>query len=125
MSAQSFPLIFFKKFPCFNGSLSSTFAGVNIIFKNSLLLLIINQMEIKSEELPHVALSTRSQWLRHTRSGVESTKLISIHGPNSTCLMKMASDNRASFSNCTKRLYYTWWRKDVSNTCTHIPCNNA
>lgn len=44
------------------------------------------------------------RWSRHTRKGVEYTKLMPVQVPNRTCLMNSASDNRTSFSNSTKRL---------------------
>lgn len=101
LSAQSFPLISFRKFPCFNGSLSSTFAGENMKFRISPLSLItrcsLNPKNHPKEHLPRVArpskvLWTSILWLRQTRSGVESTTLIPVHVPNKTCLTTPSTD---------------------------------
>ena len=113
LSAHSFPLMFSRNVPCFNGSRSSTFPGVNIKLRISPLSLIIrcnlNPKNYPIEHFPRSAspsnvLWIRILWLRQTRKGVESTKLMPVHVPSRTFLMKMAIGSSTSFSNSTKRL---------------------
>ena len=47
------------------------------------------------------------RWFLQTLSGVLSTKLMPVHLPSSTFLMKMVSGTATSFSSSTKRLYDT------------------
>ena len=88
LSAQNFPLMLFRKEPCFNGFLSSMSAAVNMMLRISLLsLIIICNLNLKNQPIeyfPRVASPSNVFWIwilwfRHTRSGVESTKLIPIH----------------------------------------------
>lgn len=93
LSAHSFPLMFSRNLPCFNGSRSSTFPGVNMKLRISPLSLIIrcslNPKNHPIEHLPRSAspsnvLWIKILWLRHTHKGVESTKLMPVQVPSST-----------------------------------------
>ena len=113
LPAHNFPLMFSRNLPCFNGSLSSTLPGVNIKLRISPLSLIIrcslNPENYPIEHFPRSAspsnvLWIRILWLRQTRKGVESTKLMPVQVSNSTFLMKMVMGSNTSFSSSTKRL---------------------
>ena len=116
LSPKSFPFMFFNNTTSFNGSLSSTQPVVKTKFKISHLSLIIrcslNPKNHHIEHLPRLArtsnvLCISMRWLRHTRKGVLSTKLIPVHSPSRTCLMNAVNCNSTSFSSSTKRLYDT------------------
>lgn len=105
--AHSFPLIFSTNLPCFNGSRSSTFPGVNMKLRISPLSLIIwcslNPKNHLIEYFPRSAspsnvLWIRILWLRHTRKGVESTKLMPVQVTSNTFLIKMVMGCNTSFS---------------------------
>ena len=112
LSAQSFPLMFSKILPCFNGSRSSTFPGVNMKLRISPLSLIIRcSLNPKNHPMEHFPRSASPQmsygaesfgYDRHARG--ESTKLIPVHLLNRTFLMKMVRGSNISFSSSTKRL---------------------
>ena len=113
LSAHSFPLMFSRNLPCFNGSRSSTFPDVNIKLRISHLSLIIRcNLNPKNRHIEHFPRSAspsnvlwiRILWLRQTRKGVESTKLMPVHVPGRTFLMKMVMGSSISFSSSTKRL---------------------
>lgn len=113
LSAHSFPLMLFRKLPCINGSLSSMSAVVNMKLRISPLSLIIKcSSNPKNYPIEHfICVANPSNvlwiwilWLRHTRKGVESTKLMPVHVPNNTVLMNMVKDNNTSFSCSTNRL---------------------
>ena len=113
LSAYSFPLIFLKKASCLSGSLSSTPPGVSMKFSISPLSLIIKcSLKPKNHPIEHFPRAASPsnvlwiwiRWLRQTRKGVESAKLIPVHCPKSTCLMNIVNGRRISFSNSTKRL---------------------
>ena len=117
LSAHSFPLMFYENLPCFNGSRSSTFPGVNMKLRISPLSLIIrcslNPKNHPIEHFPRPAspsnvLWIRILWLRQTRKGVESTKLMPVQVPSRTFLMKMVMGSNTSFSSSTKRLPYIY-----------------
>ena len=116
LSPKSYPLMFLSNAPSFRGSLSSTPPVVNTKFRISPLSLIIrcnlNPKNQPKEHFPRLAKPSKVlwmwiRWLRHTRRGVLSTKLIPVHSPNNTCLIKTVSCRSTSFSNSTKRLYDT------------------
>ena len=54
LSAHSFSFLFSRNFPCFNGSRSSTFPGVNVKLRISSLLLIIRySLNPKNHPIEH------------------------------------------------------------------------
>ena len=80
--------MFFNETPSYNGSLSSTHSVVKTKFKTSPFSLIIkcrlNPQNQPIEHLPWLVtpsrvLWMRIRWLRYTRRGVLSTKLIPVH----------------------------------------------
>ena len=87
LSAHSLPFIFFRNLFCFNGSRSSTFPCVSMKLRISPLSLIIRcSLNPKNHPMEHFPRSARPskvlwiniRWLRHTRNGVESTKLMPV-----------------------------------------------
>ena len=85
LSAHNFPFILSKNPPCFKGSRLSTFPRVNIKLRILPLLLIIRcNLNPKNHPMEHLPCSARfskvlwisMRWLRQTRNGVESTKLM-------------------------------------------------
>ena len=116
LSPKSFPLMFLSNASSLRGSLSSTPPVVNTKFRIFPLSLIIkynlNPKNHSKEHFPRLAKPSKVlwiwiRWLRHTRRGGLSTKLIPVHSPNKTCLIKTVSCRSTSFSNSTKRLYDT------------------
>ena len=106
LSAQSFPLILFRKFPCFVGSLSSTSAAVNMKLSISPLSLIIrcdlNPKNHSMEHFPRMANPSNILWLwilwfLQTYKGVESTKLIPVHVSSNTVLMNIYGQRKQYF----------------------------
>ena len=60
LSAHNFPLIFLRNLPCFNGSRSSTFPGVNMKLRISPLSLIIRcSLKPKNHPMEHLPRSAR------------------------------------------------------------------
>ena len=102
LSAHGFPLMFSRNLPCFNGSRSSTFSGVNIKLRISPLSLIIRcNLNPKNHPIEYFPRSVSSSnvlwirifWLRQTREEVESTKLMPVQVPGSTFLMNTVIRN--------------------------------
>ena len=118
LSAQSLPFMFFRNFVCFSGSRSSTFPGVNMKLRISPLSLMIRwSLTPKNHPMEHFPRSASPlkvlwiniRWLRHTRSGVESTKLIPVQVPN-----------RTSFSCSTKTIMGHTPRKEICQMLADI-----
>lgn len=68
LSAHSFPLMFSRNLPCFNGSWSSTFPSVNMELRISHLLLIIsynlNPKNYPMKHFPRSASPLNILWIR-------------------------------------------------------------
>ena len=70
---------------------------------------------------PSNVLWIRIRWLRQTRKGGKSTKLIPVQLPGRTFLMKMVRGSSTPFSSSTKRLLGGQTRKQVFQMFTDIP----
>lgn len=113
LSAHSFPFMFSTNRPCFKGSWSSTFSGVNIKFRISPPV-IDNKVKFKAEEPTHGAFPTPGKSLEGL---VNQYPLIAADTQGSRIyktdarttaqqdfLIKMVSGRSTSLSNSTKRL---------------------
>ena len=126
--------MFSRNLPCFSGFRSSTFLGVNIKLWISPLSLIIrcslNPRNHTIEYFPRSAshlnvLWIRILWLRQTRNGVESTKLMPVQVTSSTFLMKMSWEAISPSLVPQNGYKKPDTEKGVSNVYRYIPCSNV
>lgn len=119
--------MFYENLPCFNGSWSST---LNMNLRISSLSLIIkcglNPKKHPIEYFPRSIsfsniLWVRTLWLWHTHKGVESTKLIPIHVPNTVFLMKIVRESSIFFLQLYETIIENQIREQMLEIFTYIP----